>query len=204
MREERYEESINEKCSELPAVEREHFIEFCKKHTGRLIVHLYRLLNNGRSKEEKDFAIAVIKNFDSIQEEIKDRDILEVFTDPEKYYDDLLASQGRLNHVLGSESKDSGAFWTFAPYIYKNLVSRGLDSTEAIRRIFNWGLRKKFSPDELRKKDQWHLKGFIQPRISSVDDLCYLPIEHENNIVHQFTNQEARKLVEAGIFDPEK
>src|SRR6185503_20663008 len=67
-------DSINDRCSELTPEERERLIEFCQKFGGRLPVHIYRLLNNGRSEAEKIFGRSFLDNYDQIVKGIKESD----------------------------------------------------------------------------------------------------------------------------------
>jgi len=199
MRPDRQEQSINQNCSELSEEDRQAFISFCKEHPGRLVIHLYRLLNNGRSNAEKLFGVAFISQHDSLEKEIesKDREMADRAGEDEP----LDFDNDRLNNVFSSESTDSGMFWTFAPYVYKNLLAKGIESKNALERIFAWGLRKNTTKDELKDNRGWHLSGLVgSDAVVLLEGMYYLSID-PNDLTHKFTDQEARKMVDKGIFN---
>ena len=150
-------DSINEYCSELSEEQRQALIAFCDKWGGRLPIHIYRMLGNGRSEVEKSFAFNFIKNVDEIWAENleADKEVLKSISE-----DELLdLNNERLERTFSSESDDSGMFWTFAPYVYKNLPDKS--EKDRIRKIFNWALLKdtpKNKLDEETESQQIHLK----------------------------------------------
>lgn len=201
MRPDRQEESIKNNCSDLSPEELESLINFCREYGGtRLVIHLYRLLNNGRSNEEKAFGLAVIRNYHPIANEIKliDQKVMEQLgeDDPVDFY------QMRLSNILSSESTDSGMFWTFAPYIYKHLLAKGVTEEEVLRRICNWGLRKQYQQKDFEEIHSRHLRGLSGREEEDVqlDEMYYLTLD-PNNLTHKFTDQEAKKMVDRGLFE---
>ncbi len=135
-------ESINENCSELSEEQRQRLIAFCEKWGGRLPIHIYRMSGNGRSLAEKTFAANFIENYDPLLNEMieADRETIDKASEDELL--DLF--ENRLSRTFSSESVDSGMFWTFAPYIYKNLPDGS--PKDRLRKIFNWALLKNTSP----------------------------------------------------------
>ena len=161
-------------------------------------IHLYRMLGNGRSEAEKNFATAFFKNFSEIDSEIslEDKRTIEQASEDEQ----LDLKKDRIQQTFSSESDDSGMFWTFAPYIYKNLPDKS--EIDRLRKIFRWACLPDTPRSELKKEDafrQVHLKGVKEICNDLYGDLYYLTINPED-LTHKFTDQEAKKLVKAGIF----
>lgn len=186
--------SINKNCSELDEEQKQNLIAFCEKWGGRMPIHIYRMLGNGRSKAEKDFAIKFIEEYEKIYKEILEED--------KASGDDVVDLQeSHFYRILGGENVDSGMFWTFAPYIFKNLSGQNINSQDRIRKILNWGLVMATPIGILNEESkQVHLKGFEKVWDDLGGNLYYLSID-PNDTTHKFTDQEAQKLVKGGVFD---
>ena len=156
------------------------------------------MLGNGRSEPEKTFALNFIENADEIMDEYLKAD--QETADKASEDEPLDLSEMRLTRTFGSESTDAGMFWTFAPYVYKNLPDQS--AKEKIKKIFNWATVKE-TPHRQLNEDQHtntvHLKG-LGETYHNLGGMYYLTT-NPDDLTHKFTDQEARKLVEEGVFD---
>lgn len=140
-------------------------------------LHLIRLLR--RSVTERNFALAYLRH---------SRDI---FAEDDE-------SAEAIKDVICSEGADTMMFWTFAPYLFKVLMERGMDEKNAISRILSWS-RDGSSTETAAVTHgyaaaSWtslHLKG-LEGFFSRVWVLDSNP----NHISHQFTEQEARRIAD--------
>jgi hypothetical protein len=154
------------------------------------------MLWNERSEAEKTFAINFIENVDELWDENLKAD--EDLWDKESGDQVPDLHQPRLERTFGSESRDSGMFWTFAPYVYKNLSDES--ARDRLKKIFDWALIKDTSLKEIEEdvSDTVHLKG-LRDIYYDLDGVYYLTID-PNNLTHKFTDQEAQRLVKEGVF----
>ena len=111
-------------------------------------------------------------------------------------------SENRLLRTFSSESVDSGMFWTFAPYVYKNLPDKS--ARDRLRKIFNWAILKNVPKQEISQQNFSadsivHLKG-LEELFGDLGGIYYLTID-PNNLTHKFTDQEAQKLVKEGVLN---
>jgi len=188
-------DSVNEYCSKLSEEQKQKLIAFCERWGGRMPIHIYRMLGNGRSLAEKTFALNFIENFDELWAEILKtfQELIDQSSEDEPV--DLLKE--KLQTVLGGENYDSTMFWTFAPYVYKNLKDPAAKAR--LKKIFDWAILKGISPEEIRS-GRVHLKGMDKVYRDLDGRLYYLTI-NSNDLTHKFTDQEAHRLVEEGVFN---
>ncbi|MBI2437181.1 MAG: hypothetical protein HYV41_05615 [Candidatus Magasanikbacteria bacterium] len=152
--------------------------------SGRHLSHFIRLLE--RPGVEQDFAISFIRNATTIFEEEKNK-----ISDGSISDDNNILSA---NYLLGDEGSNTTIFWTFAPYVYKALIERGIDAQTAIEKILTWA---KHAYDIL-DADKDYTKGSFRvdlPGLSHITDE-YILNSNPQHISHKFTEQEAGPIAD--------
>ena len=89
--------------------------------------------------------------------------------------------------VIGMRGPDSTMWWTFAPYLYQNMLAKGLAKEAALQRLVEWA---KTSP---KPNERIGLAGLEMFDDEGIRDYG-LPKDVNNNL-HKFTAQEAGRIV---------
>ncbi|OGL78509.1 hypothetical protein A3F28_00800 [Candidatus Uhrbacteria bacterium RIFCSPHIGHO2_12_FULL_57_11] len=140
---------------------------------GRLRNHILRLL--ARPGAEYDFAIALIKYGP------------EIFTKEQK-------EQDNIGQVINAEYTDTVMWWTFAPYLYRNLTSKGVTEEDAVHKVLDWVKSSPLYTGPRREIESLHnlagLEVFNDEKI-----IKYALAKNPKDISHRFTAQEAERVV---------
>jgi hypothetical protein len=138
------------------------------RRSGRINLHLVRMLR--RSEPERNFSLAYLRNRDAI-----------LAGDEEGKYTIL--------NVIASEGEDTKMFWTFAPYLFKALVEKGLTEGDAVAKILSWSK----DGESVYTGGDWyrlHLKGLEKYKRG------WVLSEDPEHISHRFTEQEADRIAD--------
>ena len=125
---------------------------------------------------EFDFAIAAIPYLSPLLREDNESD-----------------SQEKAIAVIGMRSPDSTMWWTLAPYLYRNMVEKGLTQEAAFQRLIAWAKTSPEARGEHKKEGRIGLAGLEMFDDEGIHDYG-LPRD-VNNILHKFTAQEAERIV---------
>ncbi len=153
---------------------------------GRNQLHLLRLLR--RSNDERNFALAYLRHGDEAFSEIGQ-----------------IAQE--VKGVIGSEGLDTMMFWTFAPYVYKALMTKGLSSDRAIKKVLSWargGVSLQTTLQKGRENEDYntmHLRGL--ERYRSTIPQGWVLDANPTHISHKFTEQEALAIATLLLSDKE-
>lgn len=147
--------------------------------------HIMRMI--GRPGAEKEFALAYCRH-----------NLWTLFSPK-----DERALEYNIRKVIYSEGLDTQMFWTFAPYLFRAFRKRGIDEDRAMRMILEWG-NSGISIANVKREESWgdcHLKG-----INFVEDSSngYILDEDPTHVSHQFTEQEAERVVDMILADQEE
>ena len=152
---------------------------------NRNLAHMLRLL--GRQGVEREFAIAFIENTASIWEE-SEKAIREEGYDSEHNLQNA-------NFILGAEGSNTTLFWTFAPYLFRELTNRGLDQSRAIKTILVWAKKAEKTVDHKRPKFHVSLQG-LEFTNKYPADKEYVLSPNPEDISHKFTVQTAKHIAD--------
>ena len=147
---------------------------------GREDLHLLRLLR--RSETERNCALAYLEHRDAIAE-----------TADEPMF-------RRIRDVIGSEGADTMMFWTFAPYIFKVLKTRGVADYDAIQKILFWtksGISCAVKMQDRTMQQSSHL--FNLPGLEKYNmklSKGWVLDKDPNHLSHRFTEQEAEDIAD--------
>ncbi len=147
---------------------------------GRVTLHLLRMLR--RSEVERNFSLAYLQHCDDILQE------------------DQINNEIIMN-VINSEWNDTMMFWTFAPYLFKDLTEKGVLPREAIKKILFWSkdwvscwiiMNEKTSVD-MENRKVFNLKG-----LEKYENACnsWILSEDPHHISHKYTAQEAKRIAD--------
>lgn len=148
---------------------------------GRINMHLIRMLR--RSEAERNFSLAYLRHRDDIFEEDQE-------------------GAESIRMVIGSEGEDTKMFWTFAPYLFKALIEKGISEKDAISKILSWSkdgvstFNESTKPKGYAKRDSGHthLKGLEKCMFETIKTWVLDP--DPNHISHRYTEQEAERIAD--------
>jgi hypothetical protein len=139
---------------------------------GRELGHVYRLVQ--RPGVEREFGLALLSN------------------ESRKLLAEKEGSQGR--SVINSEGHKTTNFWTFSPYIFKELTDKGLTIRQALVVLLQWAQSShRLLSNEGRKSGKTNLKG-LEHLNKGFRNFFILPID-PSHIAHQYAAQTAKKIV---------
>jgi len=167
-------ELANISLSEIPQNIRAALHERSGKITGgREGGHLLRLVQ--REGPERDFAFAFIELASGIFKE--NRELRE-----------------ETNYILNGELTDTMMWWTYAPYLYRSMVERGLESKDAIKKTLEWASQ---SPAGKGGADRQTQERHNLPGLELFNDkkIRRYVLSDKDDISHKFTTQEAERIV---------
>lgn len=146
---------------------------FCEKVVGgREHGHLVRLLE--RPGVEKEFALAFLENYRT-----------DLFNKEEPVY-------RAIGGTLNGQTPDTTMFWTFAPHLFAELRKRKIEDKEAMRKVLLWA--KDGVSSSHKDWEFVHLKGL--EFLNRYPQKSYALHQDPNHLSHQFTKQEAERIVE--------
>ena len=93
-------------------------------------------------------------------------------------------------------------FWTFAPYLFKHLISIGESDSKAIKKILLWSTYGLSSTDLSRYRiydEGTRYRGLEPFNEHGIDQ--YILAKDSNHVSHRFTDQEASRIVKSGVLD---
>ena len=158
-----------------PEIRTALYLETGKLTGGREPGHLLRLLQ--REGAEYDFAVAFIRYA------------------PELFRNDKELRE-HTNAILNGEYTDTMMWWTLAPYLYRNMVNKGVEERDAIQKILNWAGESPIGRGDSREfeiRDKHNLSGLEVFNKEGVSR--YALTQDPEHISHKFTEQEAERIV---------
>jgi len=105
-------------------------------------------------------------------------------------------AEKRATDVIGTKFTDAMMWWTFAPYLYKNMVAKGVAAEVAMEQILNWAKSSPLSAGgqpEGKILGQINLAGLEIFNQEGIDR--YVLPRNQDDITHKFTEQEAERIV---------
>lgn len=139
---------------------------------GRNKYHFLRMLDSKRSDAEQKFARAFLNEED-------------------KYFTNTgTENDRRLVNICSGEGNNTTMFWTFAPYIYKAIVSDGKTrSNQAIEMIMNWVQSAE------NTEDGYNISLPGLEKYNDEDGFMAWGLDlDQNSLSHTYTAREAKKL----------
>lgn len=141
---------------------------------GRAVYHTDRLLEQGRSDQEKNFALALVGNTKELMEKEKVEDRLAIC------------------RVVSGEGVDCCLWWTLSPYIFAELKPK-VGERKAVELLLEWSQTGK-PLSEIRDSIQVNLRGLQM--YNQAGHHCTFTLSRDaKGASHLFANQEAQRLV---------
>ncbi|MFA5945980.1 MAG: hypothetical protein WC802_03675 [Patescibacteria group bacterium] len=169
--------------------------------TERFLGHIFRLLSPERSETEHEFGRVLLDHYyDLLGEQTAMVDDEETarkqfeaqtrITD----YDDYLEAISSLRYVPEGDNASTVMWWTFAPYLSKELHHQGLEDRPALERIMAWTAPAVRLASE--KPGKVHLPGLEYLSSENGGDAqTYILSKNKNGASHRFTEQKAKELI---------
>jgi hypothetical protein len=194
--------SIEERLPDLDDATREKLEKY--EGSPRLLGHLFRLLEEGRSPEEKQFANIILDQYRGLEDERKgmmddEAALTEKFQAQTRItdFDDYAMAFDALEKIPEGDSADTVMWWTFSPYIAESLHADGVADKEILERLMAWGL-----PAAEKSADESSLVHL--PGLEFVNNngraQTYILSPDPEGASHAFTRQNAKELTEAGLL----
>lgn len=148
-------------------------IKSVEQLAGRAVYHINRLLEPGRSSQEREFGQSLIEFSGELMKQM-DRE-----------------SQRATIHVVSGEGCDCCLWWTLSPYIFEELKQK-VDEREAVRLLFEWSQSGK--PQYETEGTDVNLLGLNIYNYAGNGSTFTLG-KDPNGQSHKFAKQEARRLI---------
>lgn len=141
----------------------------------RAVYHSDRLLEEGRSREEREFAEALVNNASELMKSLRSR------------------QDYRVRSVVSGEGSDCCLWWTLSPYIYAELRPK-VGEKEAVRLLLKWAQSgRPFNETEGREVN---LQGLERYNSAGQGSNCTFTLgSNPNSESHKFARGEAHRLV---------
>lgn len=154
-----------------------------KKTRGKPRYHILRMAK--RTGPEKEFAVAYLQYASDVVNEDVD-------------------NKREIYNVIGSENHNTMLFWTFAPYLLKNLKERGISDEEVIKKILSWS-KDGLSCDVIDEHPEKYTGHMGYKGLEHLyDKEGWVLSEDPGHISHKFTDQEAKRIVNEILLSNEK
>ena len=157
--------------------------------SSRTIFHLIRLLNKKRTPQERNFGLALLNHRECVLESIQTEEphTKGIFCD-------------RIDQMLAGEGESTTMFWTFAPYLYHELLPLLGSEAETVKRILLWIIDGTESSDHSSPVTNGYSGKVDLLGLDNLDMGYYLSNNPED-ASHKFTHQEAKKIVRKYLAD---
>lgn len=154
--------------------------------SGRAKYHLHRLLEKGRSTEERQFALAYALHAQPMLNDLRGNDLNKFKI---------------INGTINSEGNDTCLWWTLSPYLF-DLLHQRLGDKQAIAILLGWAENGHSIQGINLEKDDLetvHLRG-LEIYNSQKPKPTFVLSPNPQGYSHAFAHNEADRLVKSGIF----
>jgi len=146
-----------------------------RKLGGRAIYHADRLLEQGRSEIERNFALALANHAKEVMKSIGEKDEYSV------------------RATISGEGSDCCLWWTLSPYIFDELRRLEIDEETAVKYLLIWA--KTGRPFHEVKDKEVNLLGLNIYNFAARGSCTFTLSRDPSGMSHQFARKEAKRLV---------
>lgn len=179
----------------LSSEQEEAMLKLGIRHRG----HMERMLQPERSDTENQFATDFLDNYSAVIKKLEDID--EDSFEDEDAADEYAEMVYHLEKLLREDVVDTQMWWTFAPYLVKELKAQGIETAEALERTLLWAKAAVKGEQYIEEPNVVHhagLEDFTQP--GETKSKTYVLGANPEAATHKFTQQRAQEIIKRGLI----